>query len=667
MQCSRLAPRKFSSRWWLACCIWIVFLCPAAWADSPGKNGARTITALNTVVNQSTTLASAAAAGATVITVASAAALSSGEAVGGGALAAGDVVLLYQPRGATIVTTNTPTYGDISAYGGAGNYEMRTVQSVAGNDITLAPTTSGGSCVSGLKNSYAAGSQVVRVPQYTSLTVNAGASISTTAWNGSLGGVVALLVQNSLTVNGSITVDALGFRGGVVDGTDRASGGGQTVTWVSDANPAGGQKGEGIASGAGGSFGGAALTFSNQGGNFDIGAPANGGGGGGSHNGGGGGGANAAPALTPYCTAGTATYTTAATTAFVWCGQGTMPATDTGTVAWTRDPGYKANANVRTAHVGGGRGGYTYSANNLDATTAAGAPGLTGWGGDNRRALGGWGGRPLSQSLTTRAFFGGGGGAGANNNGTGGNGGAGGGLILIEAGALAGAGTITANGAAGASTTGGGNDSPGGGGAGGTIAVRAGSGSVGLMTANGGAGGNQTIAAAETEGPGGGGGGGIIAISGATATQQSNGGNGGTTSGPSLTEFPRNGSTNGSAGVTGQTAPTLLSDVKVCTQLSVGKTNGVSSVTAGGTTLYTLTVVNSGAGPANNALLTDPSVTGLSCSQVSCTAALGGAVCPTAASTTMAYLQGSGITLPTLPGASTLTFSVGCSVPATGQ
>jgi hypothetical protein len=33
----------------------------------------------------------------------------------------------------------------------------------------------------------------------------------------------------------------------------------------------------------------------------------------------------------------------------------------------------------------------------------------------------------------------------------------------------------------------------------------------------------------------------------------------------------------------------------------------------------------------------------------------------------MAYLQGTGITLPTLPANSSLTFSVNCSVTATGQ
>ncbi len=92
----------------------------AAWANSPGKNGTRTIATLNTTVNQSTTLTVAAAAGASTITVASIAALTSPEATGGGALAAGDVILIYQARGATIDTANTPTYGDITSYGNAG-------------------------------------------------------------------------------------------------------------------------------------------------------------------------------------------------------------------------------------------------------------------------------------------------------------------------------------------------------------------------------------------------------------------------------------------------------------------------------------------------------------------------------------------------------------------
>ncbi len=645
-------------------------LCATAFADTPGKNGARTVAAVGTVINQYTTLAGAAAVNATSITVSNIADLTSGEATGGGALAIGDVIMLYQPRGATIVTTNTPTYGNISSYGGAGNYELRTVRSVAGNLIGVDGALSGASCTAGLKNAYASGSQVIRVPQYSSLTVNGGASVVSVAWGGSTGGVVAALVQNALTVNGSITVSGQGFRGGVRDGTDRASGGAQTVTWVSNANPAGGQKGEGIASGAGGSFGGVTLAYSNQGGNFEIGAPANGGGGGGSHNGGGGGGGNAAAALTPYCSAGTSTYTTAATTAFVWCGQGTMPTTDVGTTAWQFDPGYKASGGARTAHVGGGRGGYTFSSSNMNATTAAGAPAMTAWGGDDRRALGGWGGRPLAQNLNSQLFMGGGGGAGANNNDKGGAGGAGGGVVLIEAGSLAGPGAITANGTDGEQATDGsnfGNDAPGGGGAGGTIAVRAASGSVGSLSANGGAGGDQNINSNEAEGPGGGGGGGLVALTGAIGTQQANGSAGGTTNSPALTEFPRNGATDGSAGLTGQTAPAIRTAAASCASLTVAKSNGVGTLTASGTTTYTLTVVNSGPSAADGLKITDPVATGLNCTAISCTSTAGGAACPTTGSTTMAYLQGSGITLPALPGSSTATFTLSCGVTATGQ
>ncbi len=639
----------------------------AVWADAPGKNGARTIGAANTVINQYTTLAAGAAAGAGTITVLNVAALTSGEAVGGGVLAPGDVVMLYQARGATIDTTNTPSYGNINNLGNAGNYELRTVRAVNGNNIGLDGASNGASCTNGLKNSYSAGAQVIRVPQYSSLTVSGGASVVATPWDGSIGGVVSALVQSSLNVNGSVTVDGQGFRGGIRDGGDRASGGAQTVTFVSDAAPAGGAKGEGIASEPGGSFGGVALAYSNPGGNFDIGAPANGGGGGGSHNGGGGGGANAAVAVTPYCTAGTSTYTTAANTAFVWCGQGVMNNTVPGNTAWQFDPGFKANGGL-TNIGGGGRGGYTFSNVNLNALVAAGAPAETAWGGDNRRALGGWGGRPLPQALGQRLFFGGGGGAGANNNDKGGAGGAGGGVILIEAGALSGTGFMTASGVNGQLATDGanfGNDAPGGGGAGGTIVVQAASGSVGGYRVNGGLGGDQNINNNEAEGPGGGGGGGIIAATG--GSQLSNGGTGGNTNSTALTEFPRNGATDGGAGLTGQTAPPIRTTAASCTSLSVAKTNNVATLTSGGTTTYTLTVVNSGPSAADGLRITDPVATGLSCSAVSCTSTAGGAVCPSAGSTTMAYLQGAGVILPTLPGNSTATFTLNCGVTATGQ
>ncbi len=649
-----------------------------AWANSSGKNGTRTITIANTIVNQSSTLTVAAAAGATTITVANIANLSSPEATGGGALTAGDVIMIYEARGASINTANSVTYGDITSYGNAGNYEFQSVASVSGNNIGLAARSDSGSCTAGtLKRSYGVGAQVIRVPQYAALTVNAGASISTQGWNGSVGGVVAIRVQNTLTLNGTITVAGLGFRGGILDGTDRlwatnAAGATTNFAFTSDANPAGGAKGEGIASGAGGTFGGVALPFSNPGGNFDIGAPANGAGGGGSHNGGGGGGANAASALAPYCTTGTSTYTSvvanlSSTTAFTWCGQGVMPSTVTGSTAWTLDPGYRANGNALTAQGGGGRGGYTFGSVNANALTAG--PGITTtWGGDYRHPLGGWGGRPLAQDLANRVFFGGGGGAGANNESgnTGTAGAAGGGAIFIDAGTLAGTGAIIANGNTAANTTGGGNDAPGGGGAGGSIVVRAGSGSVGSMQAAGGNGGNQLIGNDESEGPGGGGGGGIVAFIG--GTQLANGGLGGTTSSTAMTEFPRNGATDASAGLTGQTAPQLIFPGILCAGLAITKNNNTSTLVAGATTTYTIVISNTGPAAANGSLFRDLPASGLSCSSVTCTSAIGTtcAASVPAASVTIGNLLGGGIPINSFPAASTLTFQVGCGVTATG-
>jgi len=60
---------------------------------------------------------------------------------------------------------------------------------------------------------------VVRVPRYTSLTVNAGASLSTDAWNGSTGGIIAIEVVGTTTISGNINTSGKGFRGGVLKQT----------------------------------------------------------------------------------------------------------------------------------------------------------------------------------------------------------------------------------------------------------------------------------------------------------------------------------------------------------------------------------------------------------------------------------------------------------------
>ena len=107
--------------------------------------------------------------------------------------------------------------------------------------------------------------------------------------------------------------------------------------------------------------------------------------------------------------------------------------------------------------------------------------------------------------------------------------------------------------------------------------------------------------------------------------------------------------------------------------LTITKSNAVSTLTAGSTTSYTVTIANLGPSAADGSVLTDnTSATGLTCTTVSCTATAGGAVCPTvggaAGQLSIGNIMspGSGVVLPTLPSGSTVSFSLGCGVTATG-
>lgn len=602
-----------------------------AQARVPGKDGALTVGVANTVVNSYTTLSAGATAGAITFSVASAAGIT-----------AGDVLLVYQAQGATIGTGNTSAYGAVTALGNAGRYEYVSVASVSGTTITL-----GTACdTTPLRFSYSSGAQVVRVPQYSSLTVNAGASIVPQTWNGSTGGVVAAIVDGTATVNGSVNANAAGFRSGAIENS--SNGGATDITvFRSATNTDGAEKGESIA--------GSQATYDGLNGRFGRGAPANGGGGGNSHNAGGGGGANGGSAVG-------------------WNGQG-VP--DNSNATWAAAWNLDGSLTAATNSPGGGRGGYSYASGNQNALTTA--PGNAGWGGNNRRERGGLGGRPLANNPSivgdTRLFLGGGGGAGDGNNSAAGAGGRGGGLVLVIATAVAGSGSLQANGATAVNTVPGHNDAPGGGGGGGSVVLVApGSGALGL-SAIGGLGGNQLITGNESEGPGGGGGGGFIASPAGTGTVT--GAANGTTSSGAVTEFIPNGATRGNSGAAA-TAPSLA-DMPLCNitnlaDLSIAKTNtplsgpddqAADTVASGAQSTYTVVVTNGGPGPAVNAVISDTPGAGITCpaaNVVTCASPAAGA-CP-AGPLTVANLT-AGVTLGTLPatvGSNTVTFTFNCNV-----
>lgn len=521
------------------------------------------------ILNRYAALTADAAAGATVLRVDPGALSALG-------LQAGDLLLVAQVQGATIDTAAaSPSHGTVTALGGtngqAGRFELVNVTAV---NPTTGVVTVSAQC-GGLRNAYSTGghSQIVRVPQYGLLTIGAGGSVAAQAWDGSVGGIVALRAQHvHLDSGGRISADGAGFRAGIAASPSGNKLVASDVTSFSSGSlDEGAAKGEGIAGW---------LT------SYGRGAAGNGGGGGNAYGAGGGGGANA----------GVATG---------WAGNGVMRAGSVAeAAAWGLDP---AGALALSNEGGGGRGGYSLSTSDQDALGLA--PGNSQWGGNYRRERGGRGGYPLSNSAALQLFLGGGGGAGdridaAPVSGPEGSGGRGGGLVYLLADLVDGAGSLSARGASGVSTSAGTQGGAGGGGGGGSIVVNALAlrGSV-AVSADGGDGGSQSRVGATpftaAMGPGGGGGGGFIALPSGTpntVTARALGGRAGSSQADTVSEFPGNGATDGHAGpaVASLTAGAGGSPLCAPVDLRIAVTGANAQVAPDSETSFLISVANDG-------------------------------------------------------------------------
>lgn len=202
-------------------------------------------------------------------------------------IATNDRVMVIQMKGATVNTTiNSSSFGSVSSLNEAGNYELATVCSVSNDSVYL---------LQQLLRTYDEDDkvQLVRIPRYVSATVTA--PLEAAVWDsaGGKGGVLAIMVSGTLTLNAAISASAKGFRGGSFY---KDGGGCATNIFQNFAHSPipgsysiysnvqrGAYKGESIAD--------LAVTISGG-----KGACANGGGGGNNHNNGGGGGSNLAAA-----------------------------------------------------------------------------------------------------------------------------------------------------------------------------------------------------------------------------------------------------------------------------------------------------------------------------------------------------------------------------------
>ena len=184
----------------------------------------------------------------------------------------GDTVLIIQMKGAIIDTTNTANFGSVLNYRGAGHYEYNIIRNIIGNTISLWFTTINNFNIPDGKV------QFVRVPSFNNYTINQ--PHSCLPWNGVKGGVFAIYTSGTLTINSSINITGMGFRGGQVPLTTQYSGCNHSDYFYPATGNLAAQKGEGIAE----------ISMLKM---YGRGALANGGGGGGNHNAGGAGGGNA--------------------------------------------------------------------------------------------------------------------------------------------------------------------------------------------------------------------------------------------------------------------------------------------------------------------------------------------------------------------------------------
>ncbi len=138
--------------------------------------------------------------------------------------------------------------------------------------------------------------------------------------------------------------------------------------------------------------------------------------------------------------------------------------------------------------------------------------------------------------------------------------------------------------------------------------------------------------------------------------------------------FANGGTVGGSNYASGSSTQEDVS-LRATTTLSVSKTDGITSVTAGSTTSYTLTFSNTGGYAADNAVIKDAPGAGLQCTSVTCSSTTGAASCPvglplnvvTPSASVPNFFNATGIAIPSFPAGSTVVLRVVCGVSATGQ
>jgi hypothetical protein len=184
---------------------------PDMFGTGNGNDGPLTVSIANTVINSYARMTSTVTQGNTFINITTTTGFS-----------VGDLVMIWQ-------------WGRTGASAaGLGQWEFARINSLTATRLNFGNR---------LYKSFLPGAtQVIKVPEYSSVTVNAGASLVARSWDGSTGGILVFLCQGNIVNNGSINADGAGLRGGIYV---RDASGTMGETGLNAPGPVGAAKGQG--------------------------------------------------------------------------------------------------------------------------------------------------------------------------------------------------------------------------------------------------------------------------------------------------------------------------------------------------------------------------------------------------------------------------------------
>ena len=119
-----------------------------------------------------------------------------------------DYVMVVQMKGAVVNTANNSSFGNVTSYNDAGNYEINVICGIEPTRVYLLNKLSK---TYDPVNGYV---QLVRIPSYSNATVTS--TLQAQAWDpvSGTGGVLAIITLNTLTLQSDITATDNGFKGG---------------------------------------------------------------------------------------------------------------------------------------------------------------------------------------------------------------------------------------------------------------------------------------------------------------------------------------------------------------------------------------------------------------------------------------------------------------------